>query len=499
MSFTNVKCPEISRDPTILISDTFPGYSELQRQISDTYFDNIQSHIENFSNFRSRVTGYPGYVLAADYIESFFVSQGLTDVSTMTYPNLVPIDSDTSIEVNGVNYTAHTLMPNSFNTGKANGLSGTLIYGGMGSYSELDGKKIEDSIVVLEFNSQDNWINVASLGAKAAIFLSTNDTNRFETEKKNLDIPLYFPRLYIHNQTTSRMIKSLAMQNSQTTSIFSQMDWTTVDAKNIMGILPGNNNDIFVISAYFDSSSIVPSVAPGADEACGIATLLELIRVIKDNNITPEKTLMFLALSGHNQQAAGARYFVDKYYSSLNVDSGIKLFFSLDLSTTSTKVGINPYGYLYNFQLQFTTGNRLIKRMKEIGEDYLEDYADDIRSDTGASFSVQSFITNTEFRHIAPITFVGDQEPFVASNVIGLSFFTAESHRIRFNTPIDLPNSLQYDQLKEQVIYVVCALSKLVLETSLDSHLDLENKLFALKTATYSHVGYGYIEGYVKQ
>ncbi len=496
LDVSNVESSEITNPNANVILDVRPDFSDLGQMIN---MENIQNHIANFSSFQSRVTGYPGYELAVDYIESFYTNQGLTNVSTMTYPNLVAIDQGTTVEVNDQNFTAHTLMPNSFNTGKANGISGTLVYGGTGSYLDLDGKKIEDSIVVLEFNSQDNWINVASLGAKGVIFLTTNDTNRFEAEEKILDIPLNFPRVYIHNQTASNVIKTLAEQNSQTSRIFSRMEWITVDAKNVMGLIPGNDDDILIISAHFDSLSVIPSIAPGADEACGIATLLELIRVIKDNNITPEKTIMFLALSGHNQEAAGARNFVDQYYSLLNVDSGFKLFISLDLSATNTKVGINPYGYLYEFQLQFTTGNNLMKRMSEIGEDYLEAYAEDILTETGTSFSVESYITNSQFKHITPNTFVGDQEPFVAANVIGLSLFTAETHRARFNTPADLPNSLQYNHLEEQVVYVICALTALITETSLDNHLDLENKLFALKTATSAHVGYGYIEGYVKE
>ncbi|MHA2096850.1 MAG: M28 family peptidase, partial [Candidatus Hodarchaeales archaeon] len=472
-------------------SDDFPGYQELSQQINDTYFTNIQSHISNFSTFdQSRFTGYPGYELSAEYIRNFFDSQNLENTSFLTYPLLVPIDMGTSIEIEGENFTAHTLLPNSLNPSKTslNGVTGSLIYGGTGTYSELDGKKIADSIVVLEFNSLDNWINVASLGAKGVIFLPTNETNRFEAEEKALDIPLHFPRLYIENQTTAIALKSLSMLEDQQITIYSDMEWTTIAAKNVMGLLPGKSEDIIIISSYFDSASIVPSIAPGADEACGIATMLEFIRIIVENDIVPEKTIMFLALSGHNQQAAGARNFVDQYYSSLNTNEGIKLFLSFDLSSTNDKIAINPYGYLYKFQLQYTTGNRLITKLKDIAQNYLLTYTDSIMSESGHSFNVQSYVTNKEFRDIAPITFVGDHEPFIASNVLGLSLFTSESHRLKYNTPTDLFTHISqrdFGFLKNQAIYSICAYSQLIIDQDLNGILtNLENKRFSLKVAT---------------
>jgi len=40
-------------------------------------------------------------------------------------------------------------------------------------------------------------------------------------------------------------------------------------------------DQIIVIEGYYDSMSVVPSLAPGAESACGIATMLELARIFK--------------------------------------------------------------------------------------------------------------------------------------------------------------------------------------------------------------------------
>lgn len=475
-------------------------YEYYRNQITSTYFQNIKNHIENFSNFGSRVTGYPGYEHAINYIKDFFISQNLINVQTLSYPLLMSIDHNTKITIKGENYTAHALVSNSVHTCKTSstGLLGTLIYGGSGEFSDLDGKEIEESVVILEFDSQDNWINVASLGAKAVIYLKPNDTNRFEAETKSIDIPLEFPRIYIHNRTTAETIRELSYQLNQSITIYSDVEWESINAKNIMGILPGLDDDIIIISAHFDSSSFVPAVSPGADEACGIATLLETIRIMKDNDIVPKKTIMFLALSGHNQAASGAREFVFQNYERLNIKGGIKLFLSLDLSASTNKIGINPYGYLYKFKLKYTTGNNLYKRLKSIGEDLFLQYASDIELVDNHSFEVESYINMLDrFENIAPITFVGDQEPFIASNVLGLSLYSAGSPRLRFNTPFDLPIYLQLEKLKSQVIYSICALVQLVNDDNLEHYLDLRQEEFSVKHTT--HVGYGIIKGSCKE
>jgi ABC-type antimicrobial peptide transport system permease subunit len=474
----------------------FQYYGE---QIVTKYFPNIEGHIRNLSSFGSRVTGYPGYEQATEYIQNFFIAQNLAEVQTPSYPLLIPYENKTRLSFNGENYTAHALVPNSVQTCgiPSSGLSGTLIYGGSGTYSELNNKRIEDSIVVLEFNTKDNWINVASLGARAVIFLPPSDTDRYEAKTKSLDIPLEFPRIYIHNKTTATTIRQTSFLKNQSITLYSDIEWLSIDAKNVMGILPGLDEDIIIISAHYDSSSVVPSVAPGADEACGIATLLELIRILKAEEITPQKTIMFLALSGHNQAAAGAREFVYQNYDILNIKGGIKFFLSLDLSATNRKIGINPYGYLYNLNLKYTLGNNLFGRLKAIGENFLLNYAPRIWEETGYSFNIESYIHLENSQYIAPITYIGDHEPFITSNVLGLSFYTPSTQRKRFNTPFDLPDYLPFDQLEPQVVYSYCAIIQLVHEEILGNFLDLAHKDFSLSPSSF--VGFGSIGGYCKE
>lgn len=481
-------------------SEEFINFSYYANQISEKYFQNIRNHIETFASFGSRVTGYPGYEQAVAYISNFFVNQNLSKVQNLSYPLSIPYELGTRIVIDGKNYTVHAFAPNSAHPCKipSNGLTGPLVYGGLGEIIDLDGKKIENSVVLLEFNTGKNWMNAISLKAKAVIFLPPQNSNRNQAEAKSVDIPLNFPRIYINNETTAKTIKEFSLKSNYSITLYSDIDWKSIEAKNVMGLLPGLDDDTIIISAHFDSSSMVPSIAPGADEACGIATLLELIKIMREEKITPQKTIMFLALSGHNQAAAGAREFVFQNYDFLNKKGGIKLFLSLDLSASNNIIGINPYGGLYRFQLKYTFGNKLYSRLKTVGEDFLIQYESFIQEATDSSFEVESYINIQDIvEYSDQISYFGDHEPFIASNVLALSLYTTHSSRIHFNTPFDLPQYLEYDMLESQVVYSYCALVQLVVEENLDTYLDLEHKDFSLKPTTY--VGFGNIEGYCKE
>jgi ABC-type antimicrobial peptide transport system permease subunit len=131
-----------------------------------------------------------------------------------------------------------------------------------------------------------------------------------------------------------------------------------------------------------------------------------------------------------------------------------------------------------------------------VGEDFLAAYAEEIREETGYHFELEPYMGLQNFEAITPINYVGDQEPFVASNVLALSFYTAETHRLLFNTPVDIPDEIQKEKLKPQAIYSMCALSQLVTEDTLSNFMDLNPPKFNLKHTT--HIGFASVEGYCK-
>jgi hypothetical protein len=63
------------------------------------------------------------------------------------------------------------------------GVTAHLIYGGDGEFSDFDGLDIEGSIVLMEFNSWNHWLNAAMLGATQIVFIEPDSTFTAQAKK----------------------------------------------------------------------------------------------------------------------------------------------------------------------------------------------------------------------------------------------------------------------------------------------------------------------------
>ena len=69
--------------------------------------------------------------------------------------------------------------------------------------------------------------------------------------------------------------------------LLSDVNWQDTIAANIYCIVDGSDSQLeeqaVMVEAFYDSTAWVPGSSPGADEACGIASLLLLARYLKEN------------------------------------------------------------------------------------------------------------------------------------------------------------------------------------------------------------------------
>jgi Zn-dependent M28 family amino/carboxypeptidase len=93
----------------------------------------------------------------------------------------------------------------------------------------------------------------------------------------------------------------------------------SVELKNVVAVLPGTMPEAagrrYYVLGHYDSrasnGSDGESLAPGAnDDASGVALVLELARVLADEEL--EATIVFLATAGEEQGLYGARYHVEQ-------------------------------------------------------------------------------------------------------------------------------------------------------------------------------------------
>ncbi len=124
----------------------------------------LKSTIVFLSSLDSRIPGYKGNATAANYVENAFTRIGLKDVKKEEFTVTVPIDMGASLEGKApTKIKLYCLWPNMVRTPTLppEGIKGKLIYAGEGRYKNYNGRMIKDTVVVLDFNSEMNWLKAA--------------------------------------------------------------------------------------------------------------------------------------------------------------------------------------------------------------------------------------------------------------------------------------------------------------------------------------------------
>lgn len=325
--------------------------------------------IRELSTHGSRVVGYPGERFAADYVEREFTSLfGKENVRTEKFTATVPMDKGASLTVGGKTIPLAAVWPNLIRTSQTapEGISGPLIYGGDGSLGALNGKTVKDSIVLVDFNSGSEWMNAPHLGAKAIIFIEPDRTQRGEAEAKFISIPVSIPRYYVKRGDAAGLLAQAAANRGTQATLKAVMPWENVEARNFIGVLPGKSKNpkiakqIIVVQAYYDGMSVVPSLAPSAESASSMAGMLQTARTFK--KLGSERTIWFVATSGHFLGLQGVREMIDNHIDEWQVPGPfaklfggdkepkepIYLWAGLDWVSQTRGVGIFYKGWFYN-------------------------------------------------------------------------------------------------------------------------------------------------------
>ena len=274
----------------------------------------LRETVESLSNLGDRRTGTPGCNDAAAYIRKRLSATNPEKLNSV--PFTVPVIDhqgsklvlgDREITLQPILYNAIT--PESL---PPEGLQAPLVYVGKGELADFNDKEIEGSIVLMEFESGRNWLNAASLGASALIYINRGITPKSRFTGKEELSPVQFPCFWLEEEFLHLLggISTTDLTSLNTTvRLETSLTWVQAKAENIFALFPGTNadrrNELLIVEAFYDSSSFIPGRAPGADEALSIAGLLDLADHLSIN--PPERPFLLVATSGHAQGLAGMR------------------------------------------------------------------------------------------------------------------------------------------------------------------------------------------------
>ena len=447
----------------------------------------LKSDVAALTRFPSRVPGTPGNLAAGKFVESRFKKIGLQQVQAEEYEVTVPVTKFATLQVGGKTLKVLPMYPNhvATSTTPLAGISGKLVYAGAGTPREYNGQEIKGTIVVLDFNSGQNWIIAADLGAKAVIFLEPQTTLRGEAERKFANLPIEVPRYYAPRATASALMPvKLEQRRAERLTgaqilgdgvLKSQVIWERVKTSNIVGWVKGTDsnlaseakNDVIVINAYYDSMSITPDLAPGAEAAANCAALLELASKFVQNK--PKYSVMFVANGAHHVALAGARNFAARHFLD-NGDKGraaevarYRAFIGLDLTSRTGTVGVFAKSWFYN---QMNTSENILINQFFNFTNKVSARADGLakRSNTIVDALYVDGITGRNgrsWRSYLPALVALDSEVATMAQKPGVSFATANDARVLQDTPFDTADKLNLNNIARQIATVSTLLGDL--------------------------------------
>lgn len=447
----------------------------------------LTRHIGEFASRGSRVTGYPGATAAAQYLVRELESNG---GGGQVYRHLfqvpVPIDEGAGMELDGRRLLLHCVWPNLVRTPTLpeGGIVGRLVYGGRAERFELDGQSLRNAISVLEYDCGMNWVNAFDLGAAAVIFLSPEEAwsspsaaeehltraHRQEGAQKFLATPADLPRFYAPRAASDLLRRRLAEGVPATARLWGRMTWRLAPAETVVAVFPGTDPEVagraMMIGAYYDAISPVPAVAPGADQASGVATWLELARMLATH--PPRRTVVLAATPGHFQALAGMRELVGRVMrppepvGPESAEAGeqprsalvnrlaeltIDLFVGLDLSSHSRRLALVHAGTPYR-----------VRKIRLALFDVVEAFTASYEADKlGGRMILGGALRPLRQRRL--LGRLSERIPTQGAVVSlagmwGLTLVTAGDERRAFDSPLDRPDAVDVRSLAEQAHFI---------------------------------------------
>lgn len=448
------------QEPASAPTASVPEASTTAVRVLDTVSEaRVRASLDRFTTYRSRIPGYPGHAAAAEYIRQSFERAGLRDVRAEPFDVTLPVDRGGSLTVlpDNASYPIHAVWPNLVKTSTLprGGIRTRLIYGANGDFPDFNGHTLEGAAVLMEFNTRNNWLNAATLGAEQIIFIEPDSTFYTEAEQKFLQVPNSVERFWIDKRSGEALKSLLARRGELEIDLKARMEWEKHTAHNILGFLPGTDPDlrkqIVVVNAYYDAMSVVPALAPGAEMASGAVALLELVNYFQ--RYPTARTVLFLATSAHHLGFRGICDFLgrharkERHFAALMTDPiDIRLFIGLDLSSQTAQIGVwnSTRNFYYN---RFFTpfGKRFVRISQAIapafGLDPDQALLDGINPTGGMTWDM--FIPGANLKT--------DGEVVLEAGTLALSLVTLNDARFRVDTPLDLPQRVNVENLASQI------------------------------------------------
>lgn len=292
-----------------------------------------------------RVSGSAGCSNAAALIRSAFQEVGL-DVVTQDFTVTVPVTEVCEAldehgnplpEVTLYPFAPSGLIPTALPDA---GIEGKLVFVETSEPRYLQGEDPSDCIALTYLGSGGGYPALAAVGVKAVIVMEDMQSRAVRTDK---DIPddwsamtrvtdMVYPRFLARGPLQDHAGRRIRLR--------CRTVWRERSAQNIVGVLRcgAPKREALVLTAYYDSNSLVPDLAPGAEQAIPAAALLELAAALAPYRDTLGRDVIFAATAGHCQSLAGVCRLMEAI-ETLTVGTADRRPFEEQLAAEESRLG----------------------------------------------------------------------------------------------------------------------------------------------------------------
>lgn len=442
--------------------------------------DRIRAHMKVLAAAPSRVTGYAGADQAVRTLLDELTNMGVTHREVQEFKVVVPIVRSavltaTNGSAGAIAIPLHPLWPNLARTSATgpDGITAPLVDVGLGRETDLAGKRLRGSVVVMDWNSNTEWLSVPEFAGKAVIFRANPRAGGVIARNKFLTVPANIPRYYVEEKDLPLLDRLLA-SGAPPVTVRCEMAWEEVVAKNILARVCGEdapraNRDTdkapVVFHAYYDSISVVPGLSPGAEQACSPAVLLELARFLGNLSQKPDRPVYVLFTGGHGQALSGMTHFIRRLKDGLDSDwkdaasdslmarmGKPALFVEFDLASHSDRFGVFAFGKFrgyYDGVLRpkySALGLKLEEFVKQQCPQFDPDK--DLPGFVNAISSSQGRGWTTYFPY--PPAFESELPNMIG--IPGITFATINDNRAFIDTPDDRLENINFNLLNRQLV-----------------------------------------------
>jgi len=267
-----------------------------------------------------RMSGSPGFYRTEQLILEAYRAAGL-EIVTQELPVVVPVteyceilDSQ-GLPLEGVRifpFEPAGLLPTAL---PAEGIRGEILATETASPKSLDGHRAEQAIVLTTIDAAGDWPSLASVGVGALLVKEEREdvlrvirTSPDQQQQWNGVVSpnaVTFPRFLVRGPIERHV--------GETITLRCKVIWQTKIVRNLIGVLRKDQprEEALVVSSFYDSSSVVPDLAPGAEQSISLAAMLEYVRGLAPYRADVERDIIFVAVAGHAQALAGEHRLIE--------------------------------------------------------------------------------------------------------------------------------------------------------------------------------------------